>query len=152
MFVDEAEIVLRRKGLDAIKGRKPRILVIGATAGVIGALVTNGFDVAATDMSEDVIGENLGGRDGSRRHRECTDSLRRSDLTIITGMTLPSRALPSLIERAKTSNTSTIIWAITGKNFGPYYIEQGVDCVVSDPSPFLLLPGRASIGIWRREA
>ena len=31
-----------------------------------------------------------------------------------------------------------MIWAITGKNFGSYYVEQGVDCVVSDPSPFLM--------------
>jgi hypothetical protein len=51
---------------------------------------------------------------------------------------------------AKMNNTSTLIWAITGKNFGPYYVEHGVDCVISDPSPFLMLPGPAKLAIWRR--
>jgi hypothetical protein len=151
LFADESEIVLRRKGSAAIKGREPYVLVIGATAGVIGALVTRGFKVAATDMSEDIVGENLGGVT-VRRETENARLIEEADLVIITGMTLPTRALPRLIERAKTSNTSTMMWAITGKNFGSYYVEQGVDCVVSDPSPFLLLPGRASIEVWRREA
>jgi hypothetical protein len=44
-----------------------------------------------------------------------------------------------------------MIWAVTGKNLGHYYTEQGIDCVVSDPAPFLQLPGPATIGIWRRE-
>ena len=61
LFADEAEIVLRRKGLDAIKGRKPHILVIGAMAGTHAALIARGFDVTATDMSPDVVGQNLGG-------------------------------------------------------------------------------------------
>jgi hypothetical protein len=51
------------------------------------------------------------------------------------------------METAKSHNTSTMIWAITGKNFGQYHIEQGVDCVISDPSPFLFLPGPGSIGV-----
>ena len=34
---------------------------------------------------------------------------------------------------------------------GRYYTEHGIDCVISDPTAFHLLPGSASIGIWRRE-
>jgi hypothetical protein len=150
LFADEADILLRRKGLGATKGRKPFILVIGATAGIIDALVTRGFEVKATDMCPDVVGKKLGGvtvcdaiENGSL--------IKAADLAVITGMTLPNRTLPALIEAAKTHNTSTMIWAITGKNLGHYYIEQGVDCVISDPAPFLQLPGPASFGIWRRE-
>ena len=43
-----------------------------------------------------------------------------ADLVIITGMTLPNRTLPSLIEAAKINNTSTMIWAVTGKNLGHF--------------------------------
>jgi hypothetical protein len=53
--------VLRRKGLDATKEVKPHVHVVRATAGMIGALVTRGFKVTATDMSPDVVGQNLGG-------------------------------------------------------------------------------------------
>ena len=148
LFADEADFILRWK-VDAIKGSEPRILVIGATAGMIGALVTRGFEVTATDACLDVVGQNFGGVTVCDEAQN-GNLIKAADLVIITGMTLPNRTLPALIAAAQTHNTSTMIWAITGKNFGHYYTEQGVDCVISDPSPFVLLPGRASIGIWRR--
>jgi Putative heavy-metal chelation len=150
LFADEADAVLRRKGPGAIKRRQPCILVIGATSGIIDALVTRGLDVSATDMSPDVLGKSIGGvmvRDAT----ENVSLIEAADLAIITGMTLPNRTLPGLIEAAKAHNTSTMIWAVTGKNLGHYYTEQGIDCVVSDPAPFLQLPGPATIGVWRRE-
>jgi hypothetical protein len=150
LFADEAALVLRRKGLHATKGTKPHIHVAGATAGMISALLTRGFNVTATDLSPDVVGQNLGGVTVCDE-AENGKFIKAADLVIITGMTLPNRTLPSLIEAAKTCNTSTLVWAITGKNLGQYYTQHGVDCVISDPSPFLLLPGPASIGVWRRE-
>jgi uncharacterized protein (DUF4213/DUF364 family) len=101
-------------------------------------------------MSPDVLGKSIGGvmvRDAT----ENVSLMEAADLAIITGMTLPNRTLPGLIEAAKAHNTSTMIWAVTGKNLGHYYTEQGIDCVVSDPAPFLQLPGPATIGVWRRE-
>ena len=151
LFGDEADLILRRKGFDAIKGSKPRIHVIGATAGIIGALVDRGFEVTATDMCRDVVGEKLGGVTVCDE-TENGKLIKAADLVIITGMTLPNRTLPILIEAAKTHNTSTVIWAVTGRNFGHYFTERGVDCVISDPSPFLMLPGPATIGIWRRKS
>jgi Putative heavy-metal chelation len=150
LFADEAEIILGRKGSGAIKGRKPNVVVIGAMAGTIAALIARGFDVSATDMAPDLVGRNLGGItvcDGTENRR----LIQAADLAIITGMTLPNRTLPSIVEDAKANNTSTMMWSVTGKNLGHYYVEHGVDCVISDPLPFLMLPGPASIGIWRRE-
>jgi hypothetical protein len=150
LFADEAERILRLKGSDAIKTGKPQVLVIGAMAGTIAALLARGFEVAATDMSPDVVGRNLGGVT-VRPDSENRSLIHAADLAIITGMTLPNGTLPSIMEEAKNNNTSTMMWSVTGKNLGPYYIEQGVDCVVSDPLPFLMLPGPANIAIWRRE-
>ncbi len=150
LFADEAEGVLRRKGSGAMKGTRPRVLVVGATAGIIRALVSRGFDVAATDMSADVPGQEFGGVT-IRSAAASAELVEKADLAIITGMTLPNRTLPTLMAGAKNHNTSTMIWAITGRNFGHYYTGHGVDCVIVDPSPFLLLPGPAKIGIWRRE-
>jgi hypothetical protein len=150
IFADETDVILRRTGLDAIKGSKPHVLIIGAMAGTIAALLARGYEVSVTDMSPDVVGRTLGGvtiSHGTENHR----LIGAADLVIITGMTLPNRTLPGLIEAAKTSNTSTMIWAVTGKNLGHYYVEHGIDCVISDPAPFLQLPGPARIGIWRRE-
>ena len=96
-------------------------------------------------MAADVVAKNLGGVTVVEE-RENERLIEAADLVIITGMTLHNRTLPT-----GRHNTSTAIWAITGRNFGHYYTENGVDCVISDPSPFLLLPGPAKIGIWRRE-
>jgi hypothetical protein len=150
LFADEAEAILRRKGSKEIKAGKPHILVIGAMVGTLTELVARGFQVTATDMASDVVGRSLGGvtvRDG----RENESLIKTADLLIVTGMTLVNRSLPALVETAKNNNTSIMIWAVTGKNFGPYYTEHGIDCVISDPSPFFYLPGPSSIEVWRRE-
>jgi hypothetical protein len=150
LFADEACTILTRKGTDAIKGSKPHALVIGAMAGTHAALVARGFEVTATDMSPNVVGRSLGGvtvRNGSENYK----LIEVADLIIVTGMTFPNRTLPDLMRAAQENNTSTMIWAVTGRNLGQYYIAHGVDCVISDPAPFLQLPGPVSIGIWRRE-
>jgi len=149
LFADEAEVILGRKGAGAIKGSKPSVVVIGAMAGTIAALKARGFEVTATDMADDVVGRNLGGTT-VHHGTENRKLIQEADLAIITGMALPNRTLASIMEEAKASNTSTMMWAVTGKNLGSYYVEQGVDCVISDPLPFLMLPGPATIGIWRR--
>ncbi|HET8529782.1 MAG TPA: DUF364 domain-containing protein [Methylomirabilota bacterium] len=150
IFADEAERVLQRREAQHRKLDRRRVLVVGATAGILDALARRGFDVCATDLSLDVVGQTLGGvpvLDG----RTATPRLMKdADLTIVTGLSLMNGTLPEIMSLAKTHNTSTIIWAITGKNFGHYYTEHGVDSVISDPSPFLLLPGPATIAIWRR--
>ncbi len=151
IFADEAERALRRKGARNIKGAKPRILVIGATAGMIGALVERGFEVSATDMSPAIVGNALGGVIVDSGQTANARLMKAADLAIITGLTLTNQTLPSLMRLAKRHNTSTMIWAITGRNFGQYYTESGADCVVSDPSPFLLLPGPQTIMITRRK-
>jgi hypothetical protein len=150
LFADEANSVLARKGAGTIKGNKPHALVIGAMAGTHAALIASGFDVTATDMSPDVVGQNLGGvtvRDGSENYT----LMEAADIVIATGMAFPNGTLPDLMRAAQNSNTSTMIWAVTGRNLGHYYTAHGVDCVISDPAPFLQLPGPVSIGIWRRE-
>jgi hypothetical protein len=38
-------------------------------------------------------------------------------------MSLPNGTLPTLLEAAKESNTSTMVWAITGRNLGQYYTQ-----------------------------
>jgi hypothetical protein len=150
LFADEAEKVLRRKGSAALKGAIPKVIVIGATVGIINALVSRGFDVAATDMAEEILGQEYSGV-CIQSDTANADLIEKADLAVITGMTLSNRTLPGLMVSAKTHNTSTMIWAITGRYFGHYYIEHGVDCVIVDPSPFFQLPGPAKLGIWHRE-
>ena len=149
IFAAEAARILRRAAKSRSRGRL-RVVTIGATAGIIGALRRRGLDVSATDLSPAVVGTALAGirvRNGRAANARL---MRHADLAIVTGMALMNRTLPGLMALAKKHNTATMIWAITGKNFGHYYTEHGVDSVISDPSPFLSLPGPATIAIWRR--
>jgi len=150
IFAQEAENIIQGKGVKHLKGNGAHVLVVGATAGIIGALTKRGFEVSATDLSPAVVGTELGGVKVCNARFANASLMKRADLAIITGMTLPNRTLPGLMKLAKQHNTSTIIWAITGRNFGYYYTEHGADCVISDPSPFLLLPGPARFAIHRR--
>jgi hypothetical protein len=152
IFSHEAETVLRRKGSKQIKGPSPHVLVIGATAGIIGSLKRRGFEVSATDLWPEAVGKELGGVRVWNGKTANAQLMQAADLAIITGMALPNRTLPGLMTLAKKHNTSTMIWAITGRNFGDYYTQHGVDCVISDPSPFLLLPGPATMAVWRRKS
>jgi uncharacterized UPF0146 family protein len=150
IFASEVENIIRRKGSDQLKRAGAHVLVIGATAGIIDALTKHGFQVSATDLSAAVVGTKLAGITIADARVANAELMKKADIAIITGMTLPNRSLPDLVKLAQRYDTSTIIWAITGRHFGRYYTEHGVDCVVSDPSPFLLLPGPARFAIHRR--
>jgi len=151
IFADEVASVFQTRGSKYLKGNKPRVLVIGATAGIIRGLLNRGFDVSATDLASEIIGHKLGGvkiqggEDANERF------IAEADIAVVTGMTLPNGSLPIIVEQAAKCNTSILIWAITGRNFGDYYTQYGVDTVISDPSPFLHLPGAATIAIWRKK-
>lgn len=150
IFASEAKNVLKRKGPASLKGKRPSVVVIGSTAGIIGALVKHGFSVSATDLWPETVGRNFSGVVVQNGKNANAKLIRESDMVIITGMTLPNGTLRGLIKQAKENNTSSMIWAISGKNFGPYYTDHGVDAVISDPSPFLLLPGPSFMEISRR--
>ncbi len=140
--------MLRRKGAKARKGSKPRAVMVGASSGIISELINRGFEVTAADLSPEVVGKKLSGVTVCDGNLANARLMEEADLAIITGMTLSNRTLSGLMELAKKYNTSTMIWAITGKNLGQYYTEHGADCVISD---FLMLPGPAPLTVWRRD-
>lgn len=68
-----------------------------------------------------------------------TPLMKRVDLAIITGMTLPNRTLPGLLKLAKRYNTSTMIWAITRTSAA---ILQSAASTASYQTPLLSYPCR----------
>ena len=117
IFADEATRVLQRRGTEPRKVDQRRVLVVGATAGILDALLGRGLDVCATDLSPDVVGQTLGGvqvLDGTAAN---AGLMKDADLAIVTGISLTNGTMSELMSLAKTHNTSTIVWAITGKNF-----------------------------------
>jgi hypothetical protein len=58
IFADETAALLQRA---RPRAATPHVLVIGATAGIIEALVGRGFQVSATDLWPEAVGRDLGG-------------------------------------------------------------------------------------------
>src|SRR5262249_26799790 len=105
IFCDEATRVLQGPGGEPGKGGRRRVLVVGATAGILHALLGRGLDVCATDLSSDVVGRTLGGvrvLDGRVANARL---MKDADLAIVTGISLTNGTMPELMSLAKTHNT-----------------------------------------------
>ena len=93
LFADEAERIVQRRGAARLKQpHRPRVLVVGATAGILAALVRRGFEVSATDLSADIVGRPLGGvlvLDGESANAELMPD---ADLAIVTGQSLMNQS------------------------------------------------------------
>jgi hypothetical protein len=88
IFATEADSILRRKGLETLKAQKPSVVVIGATAGIINALIRQGFIVSATDLAPEIVGRQLGGVTVCNGIASNARFIKSADLAIITGISL----------------------------------------------------------------
>src|SRR5262249_58233350 len=99
--------VLQGRGAEARTGNRRRVLVVGATAGILHALLGRGLDVCATDLSSDVVGRTLGGvrvLDGRVANARL---MKDAALAIVTGISLTNGTLPDRMHLPNTHNTPT---------------------------------------------
>lgn len=149
IIVDEAKHILRRK--KPKNGKKFKIVNVGVVSDILRVLSEEGFaDIVASDFYETIVGDNIFGAN-VRHGNQTIDLIEKSDLAIITGMTLANGSLDLIIPAANKSNTSLVMFAETGANFSSTYVKLGVDSVVSESFPFYLSAnGNSSLKIFRR--
>jgi len=136
--------------LAGICGRQARVVNVGVVGNVIRELKARGYEVLASDMEKDMVGTAVHGvfvEDGTKTY----DLVGKSDLAIVTGMTIATDSLDLIIAEARKAGTKLLIFAETGANFGEEYCRTfGVDAVVSEPFPFYIFQGTSTIEIYRR--
>jgi len=147
------EIILHEaeRLLSGICNRKARVVNVGLVGNVVRDLVARGYDVRASDMERDTVGNRVHGvlvEDGTRTF----DLVAESDLAIVTGMTIATDSLELIVEEARRAGTKLLIFAETGANFGEEYCRTvGVDAVVSEPFPFYIFQGTSTIEVFRKD-
>ena len=75
--------------------------------------------------------------------------LEDADLAIVTGMTITTQTIDSILEVCRTHNTKVILFAETGANLGSYYLQEGADVFLGETYPFYIFNGQSEILVGR---
>ena len=106
-----------------------------------------GMRVCGVDMSDDLIGQQSGGSCIAAPDRT-EELIAEADIALITGMAIVNDTMETLLMSCKKAGAVAIVYGQTGSNFAPFYLENGVDCVISEPFPLYTIPGRSEIRIF----
>lgn len=151
--VRRAEIVMNAvlEQTRRIRGRRPCVVNIGVVANFIRMLRLHNLEVRATDLESNLIGTFVNGIEVEHGERTL-DLVAKSDVALVTGMTLVTCSLTQIINTAKQSGTKLILFAETGANFAEVYCKLfGIDTVISEPFPFYFFQGQSIIKVYKRE-
>ncbi len=145
LVVDEVVRLINRNH----RGHKVRVCNVGAVSLLIRGLLDKGFDVTASDREKNVIGTTLFGKTRIMSASSTLDLVADSDIALVSGMTLSTRSLSDITNVAIKNRTKIVVFAETGAGFGPYYVNNGIDVVVSEPFPFYTFDCHTTINVFR---
>jgi hypothetical protein len=147
IVIDEA---LRLIGSGKTKNERPLVCNVGVVGNFIKMLLEHDVDVIGTDFDPEVVGKKLFGKAEIIHGSKTPEIIAKSDVAIITGMTLATDTLDEIIDVARKNNTKLLMFAETGSNLGDFYVENGVDTVVGEPFPFYIFQGKSTINVFRK--
>jgi hypothetical protein len=163
------EVILRGDGLK--KARERAVLVVGevlhaarnspkqeptrvCNVGVVNLIVQGlldaGLRVTASDLDPGIIGSVLFDCVTVMPGDRTLELVAEADVAVVSGMTLATQSLDAILNTAKSHNTRVVLFAQTGAGFAPFYVEQGIDCVVAEPFPFYIYEGMNLLRVFRR--
>lgn len=136
--------------LEGAAGKDIKVVNVGVVGDIIKKLCARGYQTYATDMDDTIIGQSLHGVTIASG-RETVEYIKKSDLAIVTGMTLSTDTLDEIVAAARQSGTKLLIFAETGANFaGEYCHSIGIDTVIAEPFPFYVHQGMSTINVYRK--
>lgn len=142
--------IIVKEALSLVTMSNPLVANIGVVGNIVKCLLDNNARVIGTDFDDKIVGTKLFDK-AEIVHGKYTDEIvSKADVAIVTGMTLATNTLDNIIEVAKEYNTKLVIFAETGSNLYDFFIEAGVDVVVSEPFPFYIYQGKTEIKIIRK--
>ena len=147
IVIDEA---LKLIGSGKPKNERPLVCNVGVVGNFIKMLLENDVDVVGTDFDPEVVGKKLFGKAEIIHGSRTLEMIGKSDVAIITGMTLATETLDEIIQVAQKNNTKLLMFAETGSNLGDFYVRNGVDVVVGEPFPFYIFQGKSTINVFRK--
>lgn len=143
VIVQEAERLI-----GCLTGKK--ILNVGVVGDIILKFCEKGCDVIGSDFDEQIIGKKIFDGVPIKSGDYTLELISGVDLAVVTGMTITTKTLDSIIEVCKNNDVKLIVFAETGSNMGQYYVHMGVDCYIGEEYPFYIFNGRSIITITRK--
>lgn len=131
-----------------LKGKK--ILNVGVVGDIIRGFLHEGCNVLGTDFDEEIIGKKLFDKAEIYNGSRTTEILKTVDLAVVTGMTIVTKTIESIIEICKRNKIKLIVFAETGANMGQYFVDRGVDVYIGEEFPFYIFNGSSIIRITRK--
>ena len=124
--------------------RNRRIVNIGVVGDILNVFNEAGADIFGTDYDPSIIGNlDVPVVDGA----STLDAVRESDLAIVTGMTVTTNTIDSILDCALKNGVKVIVFAETGANFASFYLSRGVDVYLSEHFPFYIFSGASAIDV-----
>ena len=130
--------------------KNKRIVNVGVVGDIVKSFHDQKSDIVGTDYDEIIVGTKMFD-DVEIYHGERTLALLEDvDLAIVTGMTITTQTIDSILEVCRTHNTKVIVFAETGANLGSYYLQEGADVFLGETYPFYIFNGQSEILVGRR--
>lgn len=145
------EIIINeaKKLVGNLVGKK--VLNVGVVGDIIFQFLKHGCQVIGSDFDSTIIGKTFFDKASIASGVNTLDILKTVDIAVVTGMTIVTQTLDSIINVCREHNVKLIVFAETGSNMAQYYVQQGVDCYLSETFPFYIFNGESTISITRRE-
>jgi hypothetical protein len=119
-----------------------KVAVVGAVYDIIKAVQDLGASVRVADMGH--AGESIL---GCRIERDGASIISNSEIALVTGNVLKTG---TLTETVSSSNCFTVVFAMTGANIAPRYLQLGATVVASESFPYYWFAGvKSEMRIYR---
>jgi hypothetical protein len=148
IVADEIIYQLPEKGKN---GGKPAVLDVGFVGNIVRRIKDRDVcDVYANDLDENLVNRSIHGVKVQHGLDYTLELVEKCDVALITGMTVATGTLGSILDVAKEADTKVVMFAETGAWFAQTYCDRfGVDAVISEPFPFYIFAGQSLIRIHR---
>ncbi len=133
--------------LGKLEGKK--IVNVGVVGDIVHVLSEAGADVCGTDFDETIVGKKLFDTVPIYHGNNTENAVAQADLCVVTGMTIATETIDDIINACINNNTKIIVFAETGANLFPYYINKGVHSYLGETFPFYIFDGLSRINVCR---
>ncbi len=148
----ERSNIIVEEALKLTNGRKDiRVVNVGVVGNILRGFMEREIEVCGTDFDPEIVNKNMFGKVPICHGDETLSCVKKADIAIVTGMTIATQTLDSILETAKENGTKVVVFAETGANFASTYLENGVDVFISEPFPFYIFNGDSKIKVYRKK-
>ena len=125
------------------------VVNVGVVGDILHTFKENGANIIGTDYDSSIVGSSTIYGSEIIDGNKTIETVRNSDLAIITGMTIITETIDSILDCCKKHSVKVIVFAETGASLASYYLKTGVDVYLSEYFPFYFFNGLSVIDVCR---